>query len=431
MLMIFFRFCLIASVSTGALASSLAELEKALADSDISVARAEYQVQISQAREDQADAGLGPRLNAAVSSVRNNRKQFGVTERYTGEEYSLTLDQSLYNEPASLAPLRQAVLTQGSRFALERTEQERRIELVTAFVAWVDSDSQLKSLNRRLSSVGQRAFQLDKLFESQQVSVVAVLTVNNERDRVRADIAQVEANQAAARAALINLLGDEDLLGEIPSLGAVTAWPFHDIARALAEVSVESHPSILEARSQREASVIALRQAEAASLPVVTVQARISDSNVGSNSSETAPVRNMAAQVSMTWGLFDSGAKEARLRESEFYVKDSELALEQSLRAIQQRRQASETEIKRVRRAWDAALAEVRSAEQLLQAAERSYDLGVGTIGDTLRALERLVEAEIRLSSRWLEGLLGVARLAQSSSLLDRSTVERLSNLMP
>ena len=431
MLMIFFRFCLIASVSTGALASSLAELEKALADSDISVARAEYQVQISQAREDQADAGLGPRLNAAVSSVRNNRKQFGVTERYTGEEYSLTLDQSLYNEPASLAPLRQAVLTQGSRFALERTEQERRIELVTAFVAWVDSDSQLKSLNRRLSSVGQRAFQLDKLFESQQVSVVAVLTVNNERDRVRADIAQVEANQAAARAALINLLGDEDLLREIPSLGAVTAWPFHDIARALAEVSVESHPSILEARSQREASVIALRQAEAASLPVVTVQARISDSNVGSNSSETAPVRNMAAQVSMTWGLFDSGAKEARLRESEFYVKDSELALEQSLRAIQQRRQASETEIKRVRRAWDAALAEVRSAEQLLQAAERSYDLGVGTIGDTLRALERLVEAEIRLSSRWLEGLLGVARLAQSSSLLDRSTVERLSNLMP
>ena len=430
MLNILGHFWLIAFISSNAFASSLAELDTFLSESDLSVLRAEHQVQISEAREDQANANLGPQLNASVSSVRNDRKQSSRTERYLGEEYRLTLDQSLFNEPASLAPLRQAAITRGSRFALERTGQERRIELVSAFVAWVDADSQLKSLNRRLSSVGQRAFQLKKLFDQQQVSVVQVLTVNNERDRVRANIAQVEANQGAASSALLNLLGDENLLGETPALGDVTSWPFDGIAKVLTEVSLEMHPSVLEAKSNRQVSGLALRQAEAATLPVVSMQVRMSDSNIGSNNSETPPVRNFSAQATITWGIFDSGTKKARLRESQFIVEDSELALEQTLRQVRQERQASETEIRRIRRAWDAALAEVRSAEQLLKAAERSYDLGVGTIGDTLMALERLVEAEIRLSSRWLEGFLGVARLAQTSNQLDKTIIDRLSGLM-
>ena len=430
MLNILARFWLIACISSSAFASSLAELDSALGESDLSVLRAESKVQISKAREDQANASLGPQLNASVSSVRNDRKQSNRTERYLGEEYSLTLNQPLFNEPASLDPLRQAAVTRGSKFALERTAQERRIELVSAFVAWVDADSQLKFMNRRLSSVGQRAFQLEKLFERQQVSVVEVLTVNSERDRVRANIAQVEANQGAASSALVNLLGDESLLGETPALDDVASWPFDGIAGSLTEAPLETHPSVLEAKSNRQASGLALRQAEAATLPVVSVQVRMSDSNIGSNNSETPPVRNFSAQATITWGIFDSGAKEARLRESQFFVEDSELALEQTLRQIRQERQASETEIRRIRRAWDAALAEVRSAEQLLKAAERSYDLGVGTIGNTLSALERLVEAEIRLSSRWLEGFLGVARLAQMSNQLDRTIIDRLSGLM-
>jgi len=129
----------------------------------------------------------------------------------------------------------------------------------------------------------------------------------------------------------------------------------------------------------------------------------------------------------MTWDLYDSGAKDASLREAELSMRDADLALRQAERDVERQKMAASLDINRYREAWNAAFAEHESAKKLVTAANRSFDLGVGTVGDSLRALERLIDAESRLTSRWLEALLGVAQIGRVNNRLTSELIDTLS----
>jgi adhesin transport system outer membrane protein len=168
-------------------------------------------------------------------------------------------------------------------------------------------------------------------------------------------------------------------------------------------------------------------QTESAWLPSVKAEIRYRETNVGANDAETFPTETVSARLVLTWDIFDSGARAARQQEASARLQDAQLALDQINREIDRLKASSASEVNRIRQAWEAARAEVASAEQLVAAADRSFELGVGTIADTLLALDRLVEAEIRLTSRWLEGANATAQLAQSANRLDRALIELIS----
>ncbi len=133
--------------------------------------------------------------------------------------------------------------------------------------------------------------------------------------------------------------------------------------------------------------------------------------------------------MTLTWDIVDFGKRGAQQREAELAFRDAELALEQAQLEVQRLSASSSVDIERYREAWNAARAEYESATKLVRAADRSFELGVGTVGDSLRALERQIDAEIRLTSRWLEAVLGAAEIAQVNNQLDDQSIVRLSDV--
>ena len=409
-------------------AQTLAQFDQVLIEEDLSILRSEQQIEIATARVDQARASLLPQVGVSLTSSQTERTQFGLTERYAGEDYSLVVQQSVFDRPTMLEVDRQKSFKAAQDASRDRTQQERRLELIQGFARWVDAESQVRALTRRLETVNRRMTQLDELYAVKRVSVVELLTVKNERERVRSELAQAQSNESLSRTFLISLLGDDLLSGSAPRIQSVNAWPFGVWIDGLAVDALDAHPLIREAVAQQEAARIGLNQAESAWLPSVRAELRYRETNVGANDAETFPTETANARLTLTWDVFDSGARAAREREAVSRLQDAQLAFDQTTREVLRLKAASASEMNRIRQAWDAARAETESAEQLVVAADRSFELGVGTVADTLQALDRLVEAEIRLTSRWLEGVIATAQLAKSVNRLDRALVESLSN---
>ena len=408
-------------------AKSLADLDAVLIAEDLSILRAEQQIEIAAARIDQARASLSPQVGMSLTTSRTERAQFGLTEDYAGEDYSLVLQQLVFDRPSVLEVDRQRLIKTAQDAVRLRTQQDRRLELLQGFSRWIDAASQVRALTRRLETVNRRVTQLDELYAAKRVSVVELLIVKNERERVRSELAQAQANQSLSRSYLVSVLGDDLLPSDAPRVDSVDTWPFGIWIDGLTENVPNSHPSVLEAVAQIGVAEVGVAQAESAWLPSLKTELRYRETNVGANDAETFPTETVSARLILTWDVFDSGARAARRQEASARLQDAELALDQINREVRRLKASSVSEADRIRQAWEAARAEAASAEQLVVAADRSFELGVGTIADTLQALDRLVEAEIRLTSRWLEGAIATAQLAQSANRLDRALIELVS----
>ncbi|CAI8343706.1 MAG: Uncharacterised protein [Gammaproteobacteria bacterium] len=408
-------------------ALTLSEAHIRLIENDPEILRSEVTQQIAQTRREQAVSELFPKVTTVLSTSRNSRKQYGEKDRYQGEDYSLIISQPLYNQPLWLEPDRRAAIIELREAAAEEVRQKRRSELVSAYVQWIESEVRQQLIQRRLEAVIERYNQVEELFEKQRLSVTQLLTVENERDRVKAELARARSSAIATQSALKSLIGQdvESPLNRESLL--IGQWPLDTKILSMAEPLGDLHPLVDQALAQREAASVSLRQAETQWMPRVDARLQLRHTNIGASESETFPVESSSAQITMTWDLYDSGAKDASLREAELSMRDADLALRQAERDVERQKMAASLDINRYREAWNAAFAEYESAKKLVTAANRSFDLGVGTVGDSLRALERLIDAESRLTSRWLEALLGVAQIGRVNNRLTSELIDILS----
>jgi len=415
------------TVAYNAHALTLKEAHLSLIASDPQILRSEVGNEIAQIRQEKSVSELFPKVTTILSTSRTSRKQYGQKERYQGEDYSLIVSQPLYNEPLWLEPDRLGAIVEQRQAAVQETLQNRRSELVSAYAQWIEAEVRQQLIQRRLIAVGKRYDQVKGLFEKQRLNVTQVLTVENERDRVKAELARARSSAIGAQSALRSLVGqDVEITLNQESL-PIDRWPLDRELLSMVDPDGTTHPLINQATAQRAAAKLSVQQAQTQWMPRVDARLQIRHTNIGASDSETFPVESSSAQITMTWDLYDSGAREASLREAELAARDADLALQQAERDVERQRSSASLDVERYREAWNAAYAEYESAKKLVVAADKSFDLGVGTVGDSLRALERLIDAESRLTSRWLESLLGVAQIGTVNHRLTSELIDILS----
>ena len=414
-------------LSSLAQAESLMSLDRALRDQDIQVQRANQNVLVSQARRDQAASVYGPQVSFSASGSRTERRQSGFKQRFLGEDYSVTLSQSVFDRPRFLEPERMEALTDRAMASESRTLQERRLALLQSFAEWVEALEHQRLLTERSQNLIKRREQVERLFESQRVSVTELLTVENEIERVQVELATTRATLARAESSIQSLTGVDGQLDWDPQPKTL-GWRFGQLDRMPDPERV--HPALAEARANLEAAQIALGQAEGSTLPIVSAQVAARHTNIGANDTETVPVDTYTARLTLSWTLYDSGDRDARIREASLLVRDAELGLMEVERELARQQRTLEVELERAQSAWDAANAERDSARKLVEAANRSFDVGVGDLGDSLVALDRLIDAEMRVSSTWLSGFLTAARIAENGDQLDTEMMLALSDLV-
>ncbi len=408
-------------------ADSLMSLDQALREHDTQVQRASQSVLVSEARSDQARAQLGPQVQLSASANQTERRQLGLNQRFLGEDYGITLSQPIFDRPRALESDRIEALTERAVAGESRILQERRLELLQAFAEWVEALEHQRLLEERSQNLTQRRTQVARLFERQRVSITELLTVENELERVQVELVSTQATQARAESSILNLTGLDVNLDWLPR-PATESWSFADLQSNASDDM--THPALREARATLEAALLALRQADGRSLPTLSAQLGVRHTNIGANDTETAPVDTYTARLTLSWLLYDSGDRDARVREADLLVRDAELGLMEVERELQRQSATLDAELKRAEAAWRAAKAERDSARKLVEAANRSFDVGVGDLGDSLVALDRLIDAEMRVSSTWLSGLLAAAQIAENREQLNEATMRTLSNLV-
>ncbi len=412
--------------ATCAYSESLLTLDRALRAENIQVQRANQNVLVSQARRDQAASGFGPQVRFNVSGSRTERRQSGFKQRFLGEDYSITLSQPVFDRPRFLEPDRLDALTERSMAGELRTLQERRLSLLQSFAEWVEALEHLRLLDERFQNLVQRREQVAQLFNSQRVSVTELLTVENELERVRVELVTTQATLARTESLIDSLIGSSVQLDWTPR-PMTDVWDFDDLKSPPEPQQI--YPALVEARANVEASRIAVNQAIGTVLPTVNAELAVRHTNIGANDTETELVDTYTARLTMSWALYDSGDREARIREATLILRDSELALMELERDLQRQQRTLEVEMQRAEAAWRAAKAERDSARKLVEAANRSFEVGVGDLGDSLVALDRLIDAKMRVSSTWLSGFLAAARIAENANQLDEGMMLVLSDL--
>lgn len=413
--------------SFGAQAESLVVLDRALQAQDIQLQRASQNILISEVRSDQAKSQLGPKMQLSMSANQTERRQFGLNQRYLGEDYGITLSQSVFDRPRAIEPERINALTERAVASQTRILQERRLELLQSFAEWLEALEHQRSLDARSENLKQRQAQVRGLFDRQRVSITEVLTVANELERVQVDLVSNQAKLARAESSIRNLTGVDVNLGWVPK-PLTNMWRFDDLQ--LDSETEAVHPALREAQANLEAAKLALLQADGRALPTLGAQLSVRHTNIGTNDTETSPVDTYAARLTLSWLLYDSGDRDARVREAEFLIRDAELGLMEVERELRRQSATLNAELERVNATWAAAKAERESARKLVEAANRSFDVGVGDLGDSLLALDRLIDSEMRVSSTWLSGFLVAAQIAQNRNQLNDAAMRALSSLV-
>ena len=411
-------------------AVDLDSLHTEFMQSDPEILRADIAVSLAKARVQLSQTELWPEISTVLTTSDTRREQFSSVEQYQGEDYSLILDQQIFNRPLWLEVDRRQLLAESQAAVRRDTVQQRRLALISAYLQWLEALTKISLLDSRLDSVERRLSQVDALFLKKQISVTQMLSVKNERDRVRAELAQNQSQLTRARAALGALVGGRIELPDSRPALPVEEWPVGPDMTALLRKSQAQHSLIQQAKAQRAAAQVGLSQVESQWLPSINTRLQVRQTNIGASDAETFPVETNSVQLTMTWDIFDSGRRSARELEAELAARDASIALIAAEREVARRQQSMSDDLGRYREAWKTAFDEYVSAQEFVRSADRSFDLGVGTVSDSLRALERSIDAEIRLTSRWLEALFGVAEMAQVNEQLDDALISELSALI-
>lgn len=419
---------LVSAIDVGAL--ELETLHYQFMQTDPDVLRADLAVSSAEARVDLSRAELLPEISTVLTTSETRREQFSTLDKYQGEDYSLILQQQVFDRPLWLEVERQTNLAQSQSAVRRDVIQQRRLSLISAYLEWLEAMQRATLLEARLTSVEKRLVQVEALFARQQISVTQMLSVKNERERVRAERSQSRSQLTRARATLQSLVGDQVELPQAIAALDVKRWPIPAVLAQRVGQLPSTHSVIQRAKSERAAAQIGLNQVESQWMPRLNARIQARQTNIGASDAETFPVETSSIELTMTWDLFDSGRRSAREREAAMAAQDADLALLAAEREVMRRQKAVNDDLNRYRESWQAALDEYVSAQEFVRSADRSFELGVGTVSDSLRALERSIDSEIRLTSRWLEALFGVAEMAQVNEQLDDALISELSTLI-
>lgn len=232
-------------------------------------------------------------------------------------------------------------------------------------------------------------------------------------DLTRTDVAQSEARLSLARAQLqtaqATLIGSREnyvrLVGAPP--GVLEAPPqlpnLPASPDAAVEVALQNNPTLLAARTARDATVFDVRAARAARLPQVGVTLGQTYSNflgtlgAGQGYNGTQSGTATAAGLSLSLPIFQGGRPAAQIRQA------------QDLRAqaIEQATAAERQVIAATRSAyaqWRSALEVIRSADNAVEANKLSLEgvraensVGTRTILDILNAEQELLNSQVTL----------------------------------
>jgi len=396
------------------------------------LARAQALLEADRADRPLARSGLLPRveLAAGVSRNRADISGFGpleVEESYTGNHYSVTLVQPLFNGPAYSSLDAAEARARAGEAAVSAAGQRLMLQVAEAYFAVLQARAQVK-----VARTGRDLLLriLDRAETSREVGTGDVIAVHEARarsDAAASELVRAENDLRIARLALQRLTHEP--FGALADLGPVEPeGPRPDRAEEWVRAALDQQPQLLRTREELRAARDQVDIAGRARWPRLDLDAGYSHAK-----GEFLPSLDrdeMSAGLNLRFPLYQGGEIGARTEQARSLARASRHRLEDLQDQV---RLAAETAFFNLQSSvagLSAASQAMDSAQTSLDATREGYRVGVRSIIDLLTvtrdftaaqrdyyvALYHHVTARIRLKAA--AGVLTLADLKALNALL-------------
>lgn len=341
------------------------------------------QILLRAADEDvaQAMSALRPVINWSVSAQRTS-VDVPVSSTTDSATARISADLTIYDGGAnSFAVESQKELVLGTRQSLRGVEQDVLLRAVQAYMNVVSTQEFLALRQNNVRVITQEFRAAQDRFEVGEVT--------------RTDVALAEARLASARSLLAAAQGDlavaaeeyRAAIGRRPaSVRGVSSAP---VSRSLGDAldfALRNHPSILQQQHSVAAAELAIRRAEAALQPSVSLNGFVSTDQ---DSNETAQVG-----ISVGGPIYSGGALASRIRQAQLNRDAARSGLHLTMLSIEQQVTNAYARLQVARASRQASDRQITAARTAFNGVREEATLGSRTTLDVLNAEQELLDAE-------------------------------------
>ena len=319
------------------------------------------------------------------NNLSTNRRQFRDPR-----SLSFTLDQDLYRGGRTIAATREAENTvkaeRARLFVVEQTV------LRGAGDAFVDVVRDQAVLELNIKNEQRLARQLEATRDRFRVGEVTRTDVSQAESRLalaRADRSQAQGDLEISRAAYRNVVGEAPGRLEAPApLGALpSSW------EEAVGISVAENPNVIAADFDARASAYDADEVRGELLPTVSLEG--SAKRAFDTAGEESRIDTLAATVTLTVPLYQSGAVYSRLRAARQTLGQQRLLIDEARRAAAESATRGWESLQTARAQIEAFKAAIEAAEIALEGVEREAAVGSRTVLDVLDAEQELLDASV------------------------------------
>lgn len=400
---------------------------------DLNIARERWN--IGNARKDQANGQLLPQVNASANISDNDRSNNREPDAaYTGERYSLQVNQVLFNWQAFSARKQAYLLEDASEAEYYAHLAQLLTEVADRYLTVLQAEDQLISINSEMDAMSNQINQIQNMYDRQLALITDLYAAQARQAAVAAQRVEIESSLAISREALRAATGlDVGNLSRLPALTDVQ--PLADSLDEWMDRTAENN-KLIEARTYAlEAAKKQVSQRRGAYLPKVSLVLQHQASNVGFDNAPF-PDRTDTDYIGVDFSIpiFAGGTNRAIVREAVSLRNIAESELRQTENEIAENARTAYFQVKAGESRIEASRLLAESTSTYFTAMQRGFELGGVTSVDVLNALRDQFQAERDLQQARYDHIRANLILRREAGVLtanDLLDVSRLLNQPP
>ncbi len=349
---------------------------------------------IGSARKDQTNGQLLPQVNANANISDNDRTAQNQTSAYTGERYSVQVNQVLFNWQAFSARQQAYLLEDASEAEYYANLAQLLTEVADRYLAVLQAEDQLISINSEIDAMGNQINQIQDMYDLQLALITDLYAAQARQAAIIAERVEIESMLTISRETLRAETGlDVGNLSRLPALtavdplvGSLDEW----IGRTSENnKQIEARTYAFEAAKKQ----VSLRRG--AYLPKVSLVLQHQTSNVGFDNAPF-PDRTDTNYIGIDFSvpLFAGGTNRAVVREAVSMRNIAENELRQTENEIAENARTAYFQVKAGESRIEAARLLAESTATYFTAMQRGFELGGVTSVDVLNSLRDQFQAE-------------------------------------
>ena len=307
----------------------------------------------------------------------------------------VTTTQTIFNGFQTANKTRQAeAQVLAARATLRVTEQTVLLNAVTAYMTLL-RDGAILDLQRRNVEVLQE--QLRQVRDRFNVGEVTRTDVAQSESRLAAGRSQVltaESNYKASGATYRQVIGSNP--GKLTPGTPVDRFSPHDLPGSIGFASA-THPAVVTAQFNVDAAVLAVKVAEGALYPTLSVQGNVTKNYMSASSLNTIESYSASILGQLSVPIYQGGAEYSTIRQSKETLGQKRLDFDTARDQVRQNVVQSWGQLEAAKANIDATTAQVQAAEIALNGVREEARVGQRTTLDVLNAQQELVNARVAL----------------------------------